>query len=291
MTLAYAVADRGRGTIDVINAGHPAPLLLRPGSEVAIVRADETMLLGAGRGTRGVVTLPYAPGDAVLLYTDGLIERRGEDTDAGMDRLIAAARGLGRAEDLTGAWPRWSRTCATPPGTTTSRPSSYAGRPEPRPVSRPPSPGPAGLPGCLDVGASVSAARRARAGWRRAGARASRGPGPRSAARRPGPPGAGPRPPPPHRRRRRGRRRGRRCGGPARRRRFVPVGPTEPPSCRSRSTSSVRSSSSAAGTSSCSLSRPTRSARPLRPTRRRPQKRHHPPCRHATARGRRRSGV
>ena len=103
VTLAYAVADRRRGTIDVINAGHPAPLLLRPGSEVAIVRADETMLLGAGRGTRGVVTLPYAPGDAVLLYTDGLIERRGEDTDAGMDRLIAAARGLGRAEDLTAA--------------------------------------------------------------------------------------------------------------------------------------------------------------------------------------------
>nr|WP_281380878.1 SpoIIE family protein phosphatase [Nocardioides panaciterrulae] len=103
VTLAYAVADRGRGTLDVINAGHPAPLLLRPGSEVAIVRADETMLLGAGRGTRGVVTLPYAPGDAVLLYTDGLIERRGEDTDTGMDRLIAAARGLGRSEDLTAA--------------------------------------------------------------------------------------------------------------------------------------------------------------------------------------------
>jgi PAS domain S-box-containing protein len=103
VTAAYAVADRARGVIDVINAGHPAPLLLRPGSEAAIVRADETMLLGAGRGTRGVVTLPYERGDAVLLYTDGLIERRGEDTDAGLQRLIAAARDLGLAPDLTGA--------------------------------------------------------------------------------------------------------------------------------------------------------------------------------------------
>ena len=68
-----------------------------------MVRAHETMLLGAGRGTRGVVTLPFERGDAVLLYTDGLIERRHEDTDAGLDRLIAAARDLGRAPGLSDA--------------------------------------------------------------------------------------------------------------------------------------------------------------------------------------------
>ena len=34
--------------------------------------------------------LPYAPGDTLVLYTDGLIERRGEDIDTGLARLIDA---------------------------------------------------------------------------------------------------------------------------------------------------------------------------------------------------------
>ncbi|WP_028638087.1 SpoIIE family protein phosphatase [Nocardioides sp. URHA0032] len=92
VTIAYALADPAAGTLELISAGHPAPLLLRPGGSIEVVTHAETMLLGAGGGARNVVTVPFDPGDVALLFTDGLVERRGEDTDAGMDRLVDACR-------------------------------------------------------------------------------------------------------------------------------------------------------------------------------------------------------
>ena len=102
VTVAYAVTDPVAGTAQVINAGHPAPLILRLDGSIEIVANDETMLLGAGGGARDVVTLSLDPGDTILLYTDGLVERRGEDLDDGMDRLVRAchARGDERLEDF-----------------------------------------------------------------------------------------------------------------------------------------------------------------------------------------------
>ena len=43
---------------------------------------------------------PLRPGDTLLLYTDGLIERRHDDLGAGLERLVAEAERLaGRAPD------------------------------------------------------------------------------------------------------------------------------------------------------------------------------------------------
>lgn len=46
--------------------------------------------LGAGDHPRDVVTVNLRPDDVLLLVTDGLVERRGEDLDAGLDRFLAA---------------------------------------------------------------------------------------------------------------------------------------------------------------------------------------------------------
>jgi GAF domain-containing protein len=88
VTVAYAVADPAAGTVQLISAGHPQPLVVRADGGIEVVSHPETMLLGAGGGARTVVTLPFAPGDTLLLFTDGLVERRGEDAETGMARLI-----------------------------------------------------------------------------------------------------------------------------------------------------------------------------------------------------------
>ena len=98
VTIAYAVADATAGTIQLISAGHPPPLVLRADGPVEVVSYADTLLLGAGGGHRSVVTLPFAPDDMVLLFTDGLVERRGEDAEEGMDRLVGAAQRLDRPD-------------------------------------------------------------------------------------------------------------------------------------------------------------------------------------------------
>jgi serine phosphatase RsbU (regulator of sigma subunit) len=90
-TIVYAIIDPGEGTIEWANGGHPPPLL----------RGADTSCryLDGGDGLMGVEDKPYqtfhqrlAPGSTVVLYTDGLIERRSESLDAGLDRLVKAAR-------------------------------------------------------------------------------------------------------------------------------------------------------------------------------------------------------
>jgi PAS domain S-box-containing protein len=89
-TIVYAIIDPARRTISWSNGGHPPPLLRT---------ADGTCrYLEGGNGLMGVEDREYetheaqtAAHDTVVLYTDGLIERRGESLDVGLDRLAAAA--------------------------------------------------------------------------------------------------------------------------------------------------------------------------------------------------------
>jgi serine phosphatase RsbU (regulator of sigma subunit) len=54
------------------------------------------LLLGVDRNHRfHPARLQLAPGDVVLLYTDGLVERRREHLDTGLARLVSAAGGGG----------------------------------------------------------------------------------------------------------------------------------------------------------------------------------------------------
>jgi hypothetical protein len=89
-TVACAVADPPFDTLTVALAGHPPPVVAVPGepAELAVVEAAPPVGSGWTRGPVPAV-LPIAPGAVVAFYTDGLIERRGEPIDVGLERLRA----------------------------------------------------------------------------------------------------------------------------------------------------------------------------------------------------------
>jgi serine phosphatase RsbU (regulator of sigma subunit) len=83
--------DPGDCTFRWTNAGHLAPLLIRDGRAEPI-DGTQGMMLGAFDVTEYRMTATQLqPGDVLLLYTDGIVERRGQDLEAGMEALLQAA--------------------------------------------------------------------------------------------------------------------------------------------------------------------------------------------------------
>lgn len=81
------------GLLRWARAGHLAPLLVRD-SEARSLPLPRGMLLGAlPDATYEEQRLTLAGGDRLLLYTDGLIERRGVSVDHSMEQLAALASG------------------------------------------------------------------------------------------------------------------------------------------------------------------------------------------------------
>ncbi|MEU9793312.1 SpoIIE family protein phosphatase [Streptomyces sparsogenes] len=99
-TAVQAVIDRSERTIVYSCAGHPPPLLLRAEGDVVSLDQATDPPLGArpDHVPRPQATCPYTPGGTLVLYTDGLIERRDEDIDVGLGRL---ANSLSRHRELT----------------------------------------------------------------------------------------------------------------------------------------------------------------------------------------------
>jgi sigma-B regulation protein RsbU (phosphoserine phosphatase) len=93
-TLICAQLGLGSRRLRYACAGHPPPLILSPGEEPCFAwegRSTPLDIEPASPGPRGEAALALAPGGTVLLYTDGLIERRAESLDEGMDRLLRSA--------------------------------------------------------------------------------------------------------------------------------------------------------------------------------------------------------
>ncbi len=77
------------------NAGHPPPLLLLPDGTAVLLQREPDLLLGLVPQTpRGDHEVELPAGATVLLFTDGLIERRGELLDDGLERLRSTAAAL-----------------------------------------------------------------------------------------------------------------------------------------------------------------------------------------------------
>lgn len=96
ITMCYLVLDRGGRRLRYVNVGHLPPLLLPAGRKPRLLESALAPPLGVPAGT----AYPHAAvsvgeGDTLALYTDGLVERRGESLSEGLNRLLNRADELG----------------------------------------------------------------------------------------------------------------------------------------------------------------------------------------------------
>ncbi len=85
--------DPGSRALRWAQAGHPPPVLVR-GSWARPLDPPCGILLGAGEEPYELATVRLRRGDLLLLYSDGLIERRDRPIDVGLATLVGAARGI-----------------------------------------------------------------------------------------------------------------------------------------------------------------------------------------------------
>ncbi|MEA2685794.1 MAG: phosphoserine phosphatase RsbU/P [Actinomycetota bacterium] len=91
-TAAYATCDPRTGVVELALGGHPHPLLLTAAGDVTVV-GTTSPLLGPYESWHGSTdTLVLSPGDALLLYSDGVTEARAGEEFFGHDRLVDTLR-------------------------------------------------------------------------------------------------------------------------------------------------------------------------------------------------------
>ena len=96
MTVTVVTVELGGGGAGVplrwSNAGHPPPVLVRAGGAAELLQRAPARLLGTmpPHPPRTEHEEELRPGELLVLYTDGLVERRGMDLDDGTDWLLGA---------------------------------------------------------------------------------------------------------------------------------------------------------------------------------------------------------
>ena len=103
VTVVVGTINPLSGAVELANAGHPPPLIVRTDGTSAFASTHGSLLIAAGLGgsARPLDHVSLAPGDSLVMYSDGLIERRGELITVGMQRLADTATGVART-----GWPR-----------------------------------------------------------------------------------------------------------------------------------------------------------------------------------------
>ena len=111
--MTYVVVDAAAGVCRYTSAGHPPPLVAFPDGRIELLEGGRGLPLGAGTDTKytqDVLELPV--GTVLVLYTDGLVERRGQPIDEGLARLRQAVlEGReSRRSSWSISWSAWPRS-------------------------------------------------------------------------------------------------------------------------------------------------------------------------------------
>jgi phosphoserine phosphatase RsbU/P len=91
-TVLYGLISPDRRSIQCSVAGHLRPILAAPGRPASLLDVPVDLPLGTAQFQipRRHTTVALPPGAVLVCYTDGLVERRGELIDIGIERLCAA---------------------------------------------------------------------------------------------------------------------------------------------------------------------------------------------------------
>jgi len=93
VTAQIATLDTRNGKLRWLNAGHPAPLLLRAGRVSTELGAVPSLPLGLGDTDTSVAEVSLEPGDRLLFFTDGVVEAKSPGGERfGQERLIELTR-------------------------------------------------------------------------------------------------------------------------------------------------------------------------------------------------------
>ncbi len=96
-TAIIMILDPDTGLLHVTRAGHPHPLLLPATGPAHVLDTPANPPLGMVHGPATISTCPFNPGDMIIAYTDGLVERRSRPYDHGVEDLrtvLTEAAGL-----------------------------------------------------------------------------------------------------------------------------------------------------------------------------------------------------
>ncbi len=104
-TLAYLVVDPETGRVDYVLAGHPPPVVRYADGRVVFLDGGRRLPIGVDASLAFEAgAFELEPGSTILLYTDGLVERRGTSLDDSLGLLAeAAAASSGGPEQLVDA--------------------------------------------------------------------------------------------------------------------------------------------------------------------------------------------
>jgi serine phosphatase RsbU (regulator of sigma subunit) len=87
-TAALAIIDVAADTLTFATAGHPPPLLLLPDGQVRVLSTANAPIIGVST-TRAIAdTAAFGPGAQLVMYTDGLVERRDRTFNVGVDEAV-----------------------------------------------------------------------------------------------------------------------------------------------------------------------------------------------------------